>query len=60
MLEKDFEKLLNAMYRIDVDEEKVKFALSGDGEKSPAELITELVIQREMQKAETRLKYSSK
>ena len=57
LLEKDFERLVRTMYRIDIDEEKVKYALSGLDEKDPADLIVEYVIDREMEKARTRLKY---
>ena len=57
LLEKDFERLVRTMYRIDIDEEKVKYALSGLDEKEPADLIVDYVIEREMEKARTRLKY---
>ncbi len=57
LLEKDFERLIQTMYRIDIDEEKVKYALSGIDEKEPAELITDYVVARELGKAEMRLKY---
>ena len=57
LLEKDFERLVRIMYRVDIDEEKVKYALSGLDEKEPADLIVEYVINREMEKAKTRLKY---
>ena len=57
LIEKDFERLVRVMYRIDIDEEKVKYALSGIDEKTPADLIVDYVIEREMEKAKTRLKY---
>ena len=59
LLEKDFEKLINAMYRIDIDEEKVRYALSGVDEREPVDVIVDLVVERELQKAELRLKYKS-
>ena len=54
LLDKDFERLMNGLYRIDVDENKVKRALTTD---NPAENIAQLIIERELQKVETRRKY---
>ena len=55
LLDSDFERLINGLYRIDVSEEKVKQALSASGDI--AEEIATLIIKREMQKVETRRKY---
>ena len=55
LLNNDFERLINGLYRIDVSEEKVKQALSASGDI--AEEIATLIIRREMQKVETRKKY---
>ena len=55
LLDNDFERLINGLYRIDVSEEKVKQALSASGDI--AEEIATLIIKREMQKVETRRKY---
>ncbi len=43
------------MYRIDVSEEKFKQAFQQDG--NIAQHIAELVIERELEKVKTRLKY---
>ena len=45
---------MNGLYRIDVDENKVKLALTTD---DVAENIAKLIIERELQKVETRRKY---
>ncbi|WP_277479358.1 hypothetical protein [Catalinimonas alkaloidigena] len=50
----DIEKLLNILYRIDVAEKEVREAML---DKKPAERLSKLVILRELQKAETRIKY---
>lgn len=50
----DIEKLLNILYRIDVAEKEVREAML---DKKPAECLSKLVILRELQKAETRIKY---
>ncbi len=54
LLDHDFEKLLNMLYRIDVSEQKAGRALSAD---VPAIRLAELVIERELQKVATRKKY---
>ena len=56
LLDSDFERLMNGLYRIDVDENKVKLAMTTD---QVAENIALLIIERELQKVETRRKYSS-
>ena len=60
LLDKDFERLLTAMYRIDINEEKFKAALSINPTSEIAPSIAALIIEREMQKVITRRKYSSK
>jgi hypothetical protein len=56
LLDNDFERLLNGLYRIDVSEEKVKLAMATTDDV--AEKIALLIIEREMQKVATREKYS--
>lgn len=58
LLEKDFGKLLQVLYRIDIPEEKLKAALAAD-QAEPAVLISQMILDREMQKVETRKRYSS-
>lgn len=53
----DIETLLNLLYRIDVAEKDVKQALL---EEDPAEKLADLIINRELQKAETRIQYQNK
>ena len=57
LLVSNFEKLLNAIYRIDIDEKKFNEALKLDSIESISSEVTELVIEREIQKAESRRKY---
>ena len=58
LLDQDFNKLLNILYRIDISEEKLKLALSQNAEQ-PAKVIAQMIFEREMQKVETRKKYSN-
>ena len=56
-LEADFEKLCHIIYRHDVSEEKFNEALQGDNIYEQAGKIADLVIERELQKVETRRTY---
>lgn len=57
LLDRQFERLLQAMYRIDVNEQEFRAVLIGDA--PVAEALAELVLQRELKKVETRRLYSS-
>lgn len=59
LLNKDLERLLLAMYRIDIAEHKVKTVLSTSDPENISYDLAELIIQRELQKVETRKKYRS-
>jgi hypothetical protein len=54
----DFNQLINSLYRIDVSEDKLKVALATS--PNPAQTISEMIWDRELQKVETRKKYSEK
>jgi len=60
LIDHDLERLLWVLYKIDVDEDKAKFALANIDDRSPAYILTDLIIQRELKKAETRMAYRSK
>ncbi len=55
LIDKDFEKLMQILYRVDVSENKVKQAFGL--EKEVAHQIAKLIIARERQKVITRTKY---
>lgn len=57
LLDRQFERLLQAMYRIDINEQEFRAVLTG--EAPVAEALAELVLQRELKKVETRRLYSS-
>lgn len=59
MLDADFQYLMNAMYRIDISENALNSALNTPNPEHVASEIAHLVIQREIQKLETRKKYST-
>ncbi len=60
LLLNDMEKLLNILYRIDVNEQKVKEVFAQKNPQLIAPLLAELLIDREIQKAETRIKFGGK
>lgn len=53
----DMEKLMNILYRIDVFERDTKAAFAQNNPEQIAPRLAELILQREMQKAKTRLAY---
>lgn len=52
----NFNHLLNSLYRIDVSEEKLKRALAESD--NPAQTVADMIWERELQKVETRKRYS--
>lgn len=54
LMDRDMQRLLNILYRIDVSEDKVKLAFISD---EPAFQVAGLIIERELLKVETRKKY---
>ena len=57
LLNSDMERLLNAFYRIDIDENKFKQVLAQEEPQNVAKKLATLVIEREILKAKTRLHY---
>jgi hypothetical protein len=57
LLHKDYHRLLNAMYRLDIDEKLFRDAFSGMHSPGVASRLADLVIKREIEKARTRKKY---
>ncbi|MGB3114986.1 MAG: hypothetical protein WBB11_02015, partial [Ferruginibacter sp.] len=56
----DFNRLLNLLYRIDVNEEKLKTSLKEFYDKDAADVIATLVIERQLQKILLREQYKAK
>ncbi|PRY13166.1 hypothetical protein CLV24_10680 [Pontibacter ummariensis] len=57
LLHSDLNRLLHILYRIDVEEHKVKEAMVADDPETIAERIARLIIKRELRKAEIRDRY---
>lgn len=59
LLDNDITKLMNILYRTDVDEEKLKKLLISNAELPSATVIADAYISRQKEKVETRRKYST-
>jgi hypothetical protein len=53
----DLEKLVYLLYRIDVNENKIKNLLEGKSGNNAGELIAQAIIERQLEKVESRKKY---
>ena len=61
LIDKDFNKLVNLLYRIDISEQKLKIALQNEDKTiSSGRTIAKLIIERQLQKLEFRKKFSKK
>jgi hypothetical protein len=54
LLSKDFSRLVNILYRLDVDETKLKNELKKNQHLPAGELIAKLIIEREIEKNKAR------
>lgn len=59
LLDRDMGRLMNALYRIDVNESKVKQVLVSEQPGEIAPKLADLIIDRQLQKVITRKKYRS-
>lgn len=61
LIDKDFNRLVNLLYRIDISEEKLKLALQNEDKlNSSGKTIAKLIIERQLQKLEFRKKFGKK
>jgi len=59
LMKKNFDGVLEILYRIDIDENKVKNVIQSKNNYK-ADLLAELIMERQLQKIETRQKYKNK
>jgi hypothetical protein len=59
LLVHDFQALVQLLYRLDVDEHKIRSSLAGNPGTDAAELIAQLLFARQMQKLKTRQRESA-
>ena len=59
MIDHEFDRFVNLLYRMDVNEAKVKEALAEKPFSKGVEKVADMIIQRQLQKIATRKTYSS-
>jgi adenylate cyclase class IV len=58
LISQDFDRLVTLLYRVDVDEKKLRMELAKSPERDAGELIAELIFERQLQKIKTRTEYA--
>jgi hypothetical protein len=59
MILQDFERLVQLLYRIDINEQKLKDLLLENQQTDAAIMIADLIIQRQIEKSKTREEFKS-
>jgi hypothetical protein len=59
LIENDFERLVQILYTIDVDEKELKKLLQQQPQADAAAIMADLMIQRQLQKAYTRQQFKT-
>ncbi|MFT3703664.1 MAG: hypothetical protein QM802_14975 [Agriterribacter sp.] len=54
LVEHDFQKLVEVLYRVDVNEQKLKNILNSNTEKNTEVIIGDLIIERQLEKLRSR------
>lgn len=57
LLAGDLEALMSMMYRLDIDESKIKLAFSKDSVEDPAVSLAKIIIERQQRRMDTKRKY---
>ena len=60
LINEDFEKLVFLLYRIDVDEARMRALLAEQGNSNSAELLADLVLERQLQKIKSRRDFNQR
>ena len=60
LLKDDFAALVQLLYRMDIPEEKLRYYLQENKDEMAAGIIAEMMIERQLQKAESRRLFSKK
>jgi hypothetical protein len=57
LIQTDFQKLVNILYRADINESELKRLLKENPDKDAGQMIAELITERQQQKINTRQQY---
>ena len=60
LINHDFNNLLQILYRIDVDEKKLKAALNANPQVDAASIVADKIIERQLEKIATKKKFSDR
>jgi hypothetical protein len=60
LINKDFHALIQLLYRIDVNEKKISLYLNENSDKDSASVLADLIIERQIEKRESRKKFNQK
>lgn len=60
LIRNDFQKLVAILYKVDVNENKLKQLLQERGGENAAGIIASLILERQIQKMQTRKKFGGK
>jgi hypothetical protein len=58
LIQKDFQKLVTLLYRIDVSEAKLKYLLQLETDENAGNIIAKLIIERQLEKIKSRQQFS--
>lgn len=58
LINKDFDKLLQLLYRIDINEEKLKQNLDKNKSQDSAVIVAQMIVERQIEKMKSRKKYA--
>jgi hypothetical protein len=58
LIQKDFQKLVTLLYRIDVSEAKLKYLLQLQRDENAGNIIAKLIIERQIEKIQSRQRFS--
>jgi hypothetical protein len=59
LIKNDFQKLIQILYKVDINEAKLKQLLQQNSGKDPSKIISNLIIERLHQKIESRKNFAS-
>jgi hypothetical protein len=60
LIEKDFNKLISLLYRLDINEGKLRLLLHNHSEVNAGNIIAEMIIERQVQKIKSRREFKQR
>lgn len=60
LIEKDFNKLISLLYRLDINETRLRFLLHNNTESNAGNIIAEMIIERQVQKIKSRREFKQR